>query len=152
METLSTRFNSKVELDTLDVSLFHGLQVSGSGLRIYPPDDVVAAGANYPIIALRQTSTFRAGVMGLFIKPTHVNTVHVSGLDHPYPAQAVSRSRPALLKKRRGKIKFRVGEILFDDSQLIIASCQSGQGSEDTSSCKHIVLNDVGSATSAVAL
>ena len=32
IETLSTRFNSRVELDDLDVSLIKGLAVSGKGL------------------------------------------------------------------------------------------------------------------------
>ncbi len=44
IETLSTHFNSKVELDTFDVSVLRGLEVSGDGLKIYPPDDVVDAG------------------------------------------------------------------------------------------------------------
>ena len=39
-ETLSTRFNSRVELDDFNVSLVKGLEVSGSGLRIFPEDDV----------------------------------------------------------------------------------------------------------------
>ena len=53
IETLSTRFNSHVELDDLQVSLIKGLAVSGNGLRIFAPDDVVAAGAKDPIIAVR---------------------------------------------------------------------------------------------------
>ncbi len=52
IETLSTRFNSHVELDDLQVSLIKGLAVSGKGLRIFAPDDVVAAGAKDPIIAV----------------------------------------------------------------------------------------------------
>ncbi|HEY2000962.1 MAG TPA: hypothetical protein VGG80_01525 [Acidobacteriaceae bacterium] len=142
VETLSTRFNSKVELDTLDVSLFHGLQVSGSGLRIYPPDDVVAAGANYPIIALRQFR-FRAGVIGLFIKPTRVDTVHVSGLTIHIPPRKMREQGPPS-KKHRGKIKIRVGEIVFDDSQLIIASANPDKDPK-LFVLQHIVLNDVGS-------
>ena len=53
IETLSTRFNSRVELDGFDVSLVKGLEVSGSGLRIFPEDEVVAAGATEPLISLR---------------------------------------------------------------------------------------------------
>lgn len=142
IETLSTRFNSKVDLDTLNVSISHGLHVSGSGLRIYPPDDVIAAGANYPILALREFS-FRAGVLGLFIKPTRVNTVHVSGLTiHIPPRQMREQGAPS--KKRRGKIKIRVGEIVFDDSQLIIGTANP-QKDPKVFALKHIVLNDVGS-------
>ena len=147
VETLSTRFNSKVELDTLDVSLFHGLQVSGTGLRIYPPDDVVAAGANYPIIALHQFS-FRAGVMGLFIEPTRVDTVHVSGLTIHIPPRQMREQAAPSSKKRRGRIKIRVGEIVFDDSQLIIASSNPRKDPK-IFVLKHIVLNDVGSTSAA---
>ena len=43
IETLSTRFDSRVELDDLQVSLIKGLAVTGKGLRIFAPDDVVAA-------------------------------------------------------------------------------------------------------------
>jgi hypothetical protein len=52
IETLSTRFDSKVELDWVNVSVLNGLAVSGRGLRIYPPDDVMAAGAAHPLIAI----------------------------------------------------------------------------------------------------
>ncbi len=144
IETLSTRFNSKVDLDTLDVSISHGLHVSGSGLRIYPPDDVVAAGANYPILALREFS-FRAGILGLFIKPTRVDTVHVSGLTIHIPPRQV-REQGAPTKRRHGKIKFRVGEIVFDDSQLIIGTANP-QKDPKVFVLKHIVLNDVGSSS-----
>ena len=39
VETLSTRFKSKVELDAFHVSLLKGLQVSGEGLRIFGDTD-----------------------------------------------------------------------------------------------------------------
>ena len=39
IETLSTRFKTKVELDGLDVSIANGLHVSGKGLRIFGPTD-----------------------------------------------------------------------------------------------------------------
>src|SRR5580692_10562718 len=39
IETLSTRFKSKVELDAFHVSLLKGLQVSGDGLRIFGDTD-----------------------------------------------------------------------------------------------------------------
>ena len=44
IETLSTRFGSKVELDGLQVSITHGLSAEGRGLRIFPPDDVGGRG------------------------------------------------------------------------------------------------------------
>ena len=142
IETLSTRFDSKVELDTLDVSLLHGLQVTGGGLRIYPPDDVIAAGATQPLIAV-QHFDFRAGVMGLFIKPMHVSSVHVSGLDIHIPPKEYRRQESSRPQKHGGKIKITVGEILCDDSQLIIGTAKPGKDPKDFV-LKHIVMHDVG--------
>ncbi|MGB9415461.1 MAG: AsmA-like C-terminal region-containing protein [Acidobacteriaceae bacterium] len=142
IETLSTRFDSKVELDTLDVSLLHGLQVTGGGLRIYPPDDVIAAGATQPLIAV-QHFDFRAGVMGLFIKPMHVSSVHVSGLDIHIPPKEYRQQASGRPKKYGGKIKIIVGEILCDDSQLIIGTAKPGKDPKDFV-LKHIVMRDVG--------
>jgi len=125
IETLSTRFESKVELDQLNVSVFHGLEVSGGGLRIYPPDDVVAAGADHPLITVHDFR-FRADIMGLFIKPMHVSSVHVTGLSIYIPAREY-RNQATQPKKRRGKIKITVGEILCDDSQLVIGTAKPGK-------------------------
>jgi hypothetical protein len=142
IETLSTRFDSKVELDSLNVSLLHGLQVSGSGLRIYPPDDVVAAGANYPLISVSRFA-FRAGVIGLFLKPTRVDTVHVSGLAIHIPPRSM-REQNTRPKKHRGKIKINVGQIVCDDSQLIIGNTNPSKDPK-IFVLQHIVLDNVGS-------
>jgi H+/Cl- antiporter ClcA len=60
IETLRARFDGRVELDDLQVSLIKGLAVSGKGLRIFAPDDVVAAGAKDPVIAVQEFE-FHAG-------------------------------------------------------------------------------------------
>src|SRR5579859_8086864 len=36
VDTLSTRFDSRVELDSFDVSVLGGFVVSGGGLKLYP--------------------------------------------------------------------------------------------------------------------
>jgi hypothetical protein len=145
IETLSTHFESKVELDKLDVSLLHGLQVSGEGLRIYPPDDVIAAGATDPLIAV-QHFDFRAGVAGLFIKPMHVDSVHVSGLAIHIPAREYRQQATEQPKKHRGKIKITVEEIVCDDSQLVIDTAKPGKDPK-VFALKHIVMHVVGSNT-----
>jgi hypothetical protein len=142
IETLSTRFESKVDLDHLDVSVLHGLEVSGAGLRIYPPDEVIAAGADHPLIAVRHFE-FHAGIMGLFIKPMHVQSVHVSGLAIYIPAKEY-RNQAAPRKKHRGKIKIRVGDILCDDSQLTIGTAKPGKDPKNFV-LQRIVMHDVGS-------
>jgi hypothetical protein len=109
-ETLSTRFNSRVELDSLNVRILRGLEISGSGLKIYPPASVVAAGDKQPLIAIKNFS-FRAGLIGLFIKPTHVRLVNVSGLEINIPP-ANMRLSSSGDQQHRGKIKIAAEKIV----------------------------------------
>jgi AsmA-like C-terminal region len=141
IETLSARFESRVELDDLQVSLIKGLAVSGKGLRIFAPDDVVAAGAKDPIIAVQEFD-FHAGLLGLFLKPTHVRAVHVRGLTIHIPPKSV-RQQGAPHSKRKAKIKIVVSELIFDDSQLIIGTDKPNKDPK-VFALKHIVLNEVG--------
>ncbi len=141
IETLSTRFNSHVELDDLDVSVIKGLSVSGKGLRIYAPDDVVAAGAKAPLIAVQQFD-FHAGLIGLFLKPTHVQTVHVEGLVINIPPKSM-RQQNAGKSRHHGKIKIVVDEIVCDNSRLVIDTDKPDKDPK-VFELSHIVLHDVG--------
>jgi hypothetical protein len=143
-ETLSTRFQSRVELGALDVSVARGLQVSGRSLRIYPPDDVVAAGATQPLIAIEQFS-FRSGVMGLFIKPMHVRAVRVAGLQINIPPREMRKQAPEV-SRHRGKIKMDVDEITFDRSRLIIGTSKPDKDPK-TFELSHIELHSIGPTT-----
>ena len=146
IETLSMRFDSKVELDNLDVSLLRGLQVSGDGLRIYSPQDVVAAGATAPLIAIRHFS-FHARLLGLFIKPTHVGAVLVSGLQIKIPPKDQRQqgaTGTAQHGAKKGKIKIVADEIVCDDSELVIGTDKPGKDPKRFV-LKHIVLENVNS-------
>ncbi|HEX6772985.1 MAG TPA: AsmA-like C-terminal region-containing protein [Acidobacteriaceae bacterium] len=143
VETLSARFQSRVELDSLHVTIAHGLGVTGGGLRIYPPDDVIAAGAKDPLIAI-QNFDFRAAVMGLFLKPMHVSSVHVSGLTIHIPPKEYREQAASSRKRHHGKIKIIVGQILCDNSSLIIDTSKPGKDPKQFS-LEHIVLHDLGS-------
>jgi hypothetical protein len=120
IETLSTRFQSRVEIDAFNVSVLRGLHVSGDRLRIYPPDPVVAAGAKEPLIAIDHFS-FRSGFIGLIFKPTHLRAVFVSGLKISIPPREL-REQGQRSAGRKGKIKMVVDEIIFEKSQLIIGT------------------------------
>src|ERR1700728_1790171 len=139
IETLSTRFNSRVELDDLQVSLIKGLAVSGKGLRIFAPDDVVAAGAKDPIIAVRQFE-FHASLVGLFLKPTHVGIANVQGLQIKIPPKSVRQK--GAKSRHQGKIKMVVDRIVFDDSQLVIDTDKPDKDPK-VFVLKHIVLRNV---------
>jgi hypothetical protein len=148
IQTLSDRFNSRVELDDLDVSIMRGLEVTGKGLRIFPPDDVVAAGAKYPLIAIRSFQ-FHTGIVGLFVKPMHVGTVDAQGLSIHIPPRemrdpAVAAGQQAQKKPpHKYKIKIVVDEIVFDNSELVIGTSKPNKDPKRFV-LKHIVMHDVG--------
>jgi hypothetical protein len=144
VETLSTRFNSRVELESLQVSVLRGLEVTGDGLRIYPPDSVVAAGAKDPLIALKHFS-FHSGILGLFFKPMHVGSVAVAGLEINIPPREMRRQSSGHGQKG-GKIKIVVDEIICDDSRLIIGTSKPDKDPKRFE-LKHIVLQNVGPNT-----
>jgi hypothetical protein len=141
IETLSTRFNSRVELDGLDVSVVKGLEVSGDGLRIFPEDEVVAAGATEPLITLGHFS-FHADWKGLFADPMHVGTVHVTGMAIQIPPKEMRAQAP---KGRRhlGKIRIVVDRIVFDDSKLVIGTLKPNKEPLDFE-LRRIVMRNVG--------
>ena len=143
-ETLRTRFDSRVELDSLNVSILHGLEVSGEGLRIYPPESVVAAGATQPLIGVEQFS-FHAGLIGLFLEPMQVNKVQVTGLRINIPPKELRQQTQTLETARRfkGKIKIAVDEIVCDKSRLIIGTSKPNKDPKDFE-LSHIELHNVG--------
>jgi hypothetical protein len=142
VETLSTRFHSHVSLDRLDASLLHGLEVSGDGLRIAPPDDVVAAGATQPLIAIAHFS-FHAGLAGLFVEPMHAGTVKVEGLQIHIPPREMRRPSPEPHAKHGGKMKVLVDRIVCENSRLVIDTAKPDKTPKDFE-LKHIELHDVG--------
>jgi hypothetical protein len=142
IETLSTRFGGKVELDDLNVSLGRGLEITGQGLRIFPAEAVVAAGANQPLIGVRNFH-FHSGVIGLFFKPMHVGSVKVTQMAINIPPRQMRQQAPKRESKHRGKIKIVVDEIICDDSRLVIGTDKPDKDPK-TFLLRHIELHDVG--------
>jgi len=141
VDTLRARFDSDAQLDTLQVSIARGLEVTGSGLRIFPQNDQRVAGDNKPLIAVGHFQ-FRASLLGLFFKPTRVNQVNVRGLAINIPT-AGQRHKEAGHKRSLGKMKIRVDEIVCDDSQLVIGTDKPDKDPR-VFLLKHIVLKDLG--------
>lgn len=139
-ETLSAAFDGRVELDGFHVSVTDGLAVSGEGLRIFPPNDVIAAGANHPLITLGRF-TFRVDISGLFAAPMHVGTVHVSQMKIDIPPKTLRQQ--AERKRAIGKIGIVVEQIVFDDSKLILETSQPDKDAQEFD-LHHIVMRDVG--------
>jgi hypothetical protein len=144
VETLRARFGSEVQLDSLQVKVTHGLEVTGSGLRIFPQDEMRAGGVNQPVIAIGHFE-FRASVIGLIFKPTHVRQVNVRGLAINVPP-ADLRRKDSGNHRHLGKVKIQVDEIVCDDSQLVIGTDKPDKDPR-VFLLKHVVLRDLGPNT-----
>ncbi len=140
IETLSARFDSKVELDEMDVSVFRGLEVSGKGLRVFATPELVAAGVSAPEVVV-QSFHFHAGVLGIFLKPTHVGTIYVQGLEINIPPREMRAHQTS--SRRMGKVKMEVDYIVVDNSRLVIGTAKPDKDPK-VFDLKHVVLTDVG--------
>ncbi|MGA9390814.1 MAG: hypothetical protein WBV69_10245 [Candidatus Sulfotelmatobacter sp.] len=119
IETLSNRFRSKVELATLNVSVFRGLEVSGTGLKIYGATDPnpYAPGVQ-PLISLQQFH-FHTGVRNLFRSVVHVDTVYVKGMQLNIPPKE-DRQGFKGMSSQTTKMSVVVDKFVCEDTALFI--------------------------------
>src|SRR6202140_1091965 len=126
IESLSTRFKSKVELDAFDVSLVKGLQVSGEGLRLFGDGDPNNHEPGVqPLIAVAEFR-FRMGLRDFLRSPMHVKTVYVKGLRLNLPPRE-QRGQMRNIGAEGGKIKILVDSFVCDEAQLIINTLKPGK-------------------------
>jgi len=119
IETLTTRFQSQVDLASLDVSVVQGLAVSGKGLKIYGHDDLnIHRQGIQPLIEVDEFR-FRTGVMSLLRSPMRVGTVYIKGLTLNIPA---TESRPQYqgMGPKRGEVKIVVDDFKAEKFLLVI--------------------------------
>jgi hypothetical protein len=126
IETLSTRFKSKVELDAFHVSLLKGFQVEGAGLRIFGETDPNNYEPGFqPIINVAEFR-FHMGIRDLFRSPVHVDTVFVNGLQLNLPPRE-HRSEMNKMAPKRGKIEIIVDKLVCDKAQLVVNTLRPGK-------------------------
>jgi hypothetical protein len=143
IETLHASFHGRVELGNVDVAAMHGFEVTGDDLRIYPPDNLVAAGVTQPLIAVKRFD-FHAPFLGLFVSPMHVGAVEIEGLAIDVPPGGMrSQAMPPPAKKPHDKIAILVDEIVCNNSSLIVENANPDKGPKDFA-LRHIELHNVG--------
>ncbi len=119
IETLSNRFQGRVELATLDVSVFHGLEVSGSGLKIFGATDPNPhAPGVQPLISLERFH-FHTGIRNLFRPTAHVETVYVEGMELNVPPKEERRAFNQMRSKTQ-KMSVFVDNFVCKDTKLLI--------------------------------
>jgi hypothetical protein len=126
IETLSNRFKSKVELDTLSVSVFRGLEVSGDGLKIYGTTDPnpYAPGVQ-PLISLQEFH-FHTGIRNLFRPTVHVDTVYVKGMELNIPPKGQRQELGHMTSPHR-KLTVFVDNFVCQDTKLLINTSKPGK-------------------------
>jgi hypothetical protein len=126
IDTLSTRFKSKVELDTFHVSLVKGFLVSGGGLRIFGKMDPNNHEPGFqPIISVAEFE-FRMGLLAILRSPRHVDTVYVKGLQLNLPPRE-QRSEMKNMAPEGGRIEIVIDRMVCDRAQLIINTLKPGK-------------------------
>ncbi len=120
IQTLSNRFQSQVELESLGVSVVRGLEVSGSGLKIYGASDPnpYQAGVQ-PLISIREFH-FHTGIRNLFRSVVHVETVYVKGMELNIPPKESRRGFTNKLKSQTRKVSVIVDQFVCQDTDLLI--------------------------------
>jgi hypothetical protein len=126
IETLSNRFKSKVELATLNVSVIRGLEVSGSGLKIYGPTDPNPYAPGVQALISLQEFHFHTGIRNLFRPTVHVDTVYVKGMELNVPPKE-DRPQYKGVSSQTRKISIFVDKFVCEDTKLLINTSKPGK-------------------------
>ncbi len=119
VQTLSHRFHSQVDLATLHVSVFRGLEVSGTGLKIFGASDPNPYTSGIQPLLSLQEFHFHTGIRNLFRASVHVDTVYVKGMELNIPPK---QNRQELNRMSAGdrKISVYVDKFVCEDTRLLI--------------------------------
>jgi hypothetical protein len=135
---LEQQFHSRVELDSFHMSLAGGLRAEGKGLRIWPPAEVngvtvPAASSGKPLISL-DDFRFRAPLHYSPDEPIHISVVQLKGLTVDMPpksrfthAKKEQTEGADKSKVRQALIRFDVGSIVCEDTNLILETDKPGK-------------------------
>ena len=126
IQTLSDRFQSKVDLDRFQVSISNGLQVSGEGLRIYGVNDPNRHQPGMQALISISEFRFRTAFWNLFHTPTHVEAVYLRGMSLNIPPKA-ERQQIKRVRSGGGKAKISVERFECDHAQLVLNTAEPGK-------------------------
>lgn len=136
IDTLSNRFDSRVELEHFHVYFLNGFRGSGSGLRLHPNQ----IDMDKPLFAVDEFS-FRTTWQGLQHTPMYVDRVNLKGVQIHMPPKEERSNMPKL--NGSGKVKIFVGEILIENATLVLETNKPGKVPLDFE-ISHLTLQSVG--------
>jgi hypothetical protein len=126
IETLSNRFDSKVELGSLHVSIADGIEVSGSGLKIFGTTDPNPYEPGVQALIGVQEFRFQTALLSLVRSPMHIDTVYVKGLELNVPPKE-DRREMTNMDSRTGKMTIFVDKFVCEDTKLLINTSKPGK-------------------------
>jgi AsmA-like C-terminal region len=126
VETLSNRFHSKVDLASFRVSVVHGVQVSGGGLKIFGTTDPNPYEPGVQALIGVREFRFQTTLRSLFRSPMHVDTVYVKGLEINIPPKE-ERREVTNMGSKTGELKIFVDKFVCEDAKLMINTSKPGK-------------------------
>jgi hypothetical protein len=126
IQTLSIRFHSRVELASFSVSLNNGIQVSGSGLKIFGATDPNPHEPGMQALIGIRGFHFQTALRSLFRTPMHVDTVYLKGLELNIPPKG-NRQEMTNLGPKSGKLAIFVDHFVCEDTKLMINTLNPGK-------------------------
>jgi hypothetical protein len=126
IETLSTRFESPVELAELHVSIANGLHVSGKGLKIFGANDPNPTAPGVQALLAIREFRFATPLRDLFREPMRVNTIYVDGLVMNIPPKS-DRTQLKKMRRHGGKMSIAVNQFVCTDTKLVINTLKPGK-------------------------
>jgi hypothetical protein len=137
IQSLSDRFDSRVELGDFHVYILDGLQVEGSAVKLYPRN----LASETPLIAIRSFS-FRTTWTKLFRTPMRIERAQVKGLEINLPPKSQRKQIPSLRSSGK-KLPISLNEIDVEGALLTLGTDKPGKVPLDFA-ISHLVLNTVG--------
>lgn len=137
IRTLSHRFHTRVQLDALHISLLHGIEAEGDGLRVLSPTDPSAP----PLLTIR-SFRFHAELRQLLEPRMHVRLVEVDGAELRIPPH---RNGPLNAPPTRTEpfAGIEVDRIVFNDFLLVIETSNLARRSLQFP-IANLILDDIG--------
>jgi hypothetical protein len=126
IETLSNRFQSKVELGSFHVSVVNGIEVSGGGLKIFGTSDPNPSEPGVQALIGIQEFRFQTSLRSLFRSPMHVDTVYVKGLELNIPPKG-DRQQMKKVDSGGGKMSIFVDKFVCENTKLLINTSKPGK-------------------------
>jgi hypothetical protein len=122
IDTLSARFDSRVELDHFHVYFLNGFQVRGSGLKLWPN----RISASQPLFAVDEFG-FHTDWHGLLHSPMTIGLVRLKGLAIHLPPKQERHNLPKLSGDSGGGVKIFVNKMLVENASLVLGTNKPGK-------------------------